>query len=295
MLSVISAYFRVSFLIGSPWALGRSPVSYLDTRILYISASWSMGQSSSQATDAVKPGTISGPMPLGTAVGGRPRSMSGDSNRQRRERRRSRDVTSTPSSPTITHTALVSSPQTRPTLRQDSISTIASAPPPYTPQPSRREFQLAEAPPPQVLPRESTASSRDYGYLQDKKPPISFGQAAESVQPQSHPHRRTVSHSVLAGPSQARSMSPGSRRRMPSLIPSSAPSFPGGFRAEVAQVASRTESLLELRSDSPDNTEASIAGSAEHTPVVSSRRGSKEDPLEMLRWVRDYQISPTTE
>ncbi|CAE6431781.1 unnamed protein product [Rhizoctonia solani] len=269
-----------------------------------------MGQSSSQSTtDPVSPGAISGPMPLGstTAGGQQPRSASGSSSRLRRDRRRSRSITpSSPSSPTLPHLGLGHHSRAPP--RRDSVSTVATAPPPYTAEPARREVQLAEAPPPPVPPRDSPTSSnpRNYGYPQEKKSSLSFGQAGETVQS----HQRTVSHSILVGPS----TSQGSRRPMPTLISTTPPSIPGGFRAEMLAIGGRRESGDSgVDCDSPDDTEFTSTGEhgprfdterrahaqgrntttwdRVHTPVVvSSRRGSKEDPLEMLRRYKTVMI-----
>ncbi|KEP52471.1 von willebrand factor type A domain protein [Rhizoctonia solani 123E] len=273
-----------------------------------------MGQSSSQSTtDAVTPGSISGPMPLGSAtVGGQQlRSASGSSSRLRRDRRRSRSITPSPSSPTITHASLSSSGhQSRTSAHRDSISTVATAPPPYTAEPARREVQLAEAPPPPVLPRDSSSHSRDHGYPREKRSSISFGQAGETVQS----HQRPVSHSILMGPSSSRSRSPISRRPMPSLIPAGPPRLPGGFMAEMLTTQRRRESQgSEVECESPEETEfpstgergprfdtelraqaqgrCSTAWDRVHTPVVvSSRRGSKEDPLDMLKRYKTVMI-----
>ncbi|CAE7150734.1 unnamed protein product [Rhizoctonia solani] len=271
-----------------------------------------MGQSSSQSTtDAISPGTISGPMPLGsaTAAGQQPRSASGSSSRLRRDRRRSRSITPSPSSPTIPHASLASSSyHPRSSAHRDSISTVATAPPPYTAEPARREIQLAEAPPPPVPPRDSTTShSRDHGYPREKRGSLSFGQAGENIQS----HQRTVSHSVLMGPSSSRSRSPVSRRPMPSLIPASPPRLPGGFRAEMLRMGTAESQDSEVESESPEDSEfpstsdprfntesrARAQGGSMttwdrvHTPVVvSSRRGSKEDPLEMLRRYKTVMI-----
>ncbi|CAE6474346.1 unnamed protein product [Rhizoctonia solani] len=274
-----------------------------------------MGQSSSQSTaDAVSPGSISGPMPLGsaTAAGQQPRSASGSSGRLRRDRRRSRSITPSPSSPTITHASLASSSHhPRTSTRRDSVSTFATAPPPYTSEPTRREVQLAEAPPPPVLPRDSTTSShsRDSGYPREKKTSVSFGQAGETVQS----HQRTVSHSILMGPSSSRPRSPASRRPMPSLIPASPPRLPGGFMAEILMDRRRYSQHSELECESPEDAEfpstsghgprfdTELRAQAQgrctttwdrvHTPVVvSSRRGSNEDPLEMLKRYKTVMI-----
>ncbi|KAJ1304399.1 hypothetical protein OPQ81_005548 [Rhizoctonia solani] len=272
-----------------------------------------MGQSASQSTtDAVSP-SISGPMPLGSGTtAGQQRSASGSSSRLRRDRRRSRSITPSPSSPTTPHPSLTPSnhlPRTSP--RRDSVSTVGTAPPAYTAEPARREVQLAEAPPPPVPPRDNPTSShpRDYGYPREKKTSISFAQAGETVS--YHP---TVSQSVLMDPSSSRSKSPTSRRPMPSLIPSSSPPLPGGFRAELLNMErARGSTHSELECESPED--ARFTGTSESGPrfdtelraqsqgrstttwdrvhppiVVSSRRGSKEDPLEMLKRYKTVMI-----
>ncbi|CAE6480527.1 unnamed protein product [Rhizoctonia solani] len=274
-----------------------------------------MGQSASQSTtDAVTPGSISGPMPLGsaTAAGQQPRSASGSSSRLRRDRRRSRSITpsSSPSSPTLTSSSHQLQARTSP--RRDSVSTVATAPPPYTAEPARREIQLAEAPPPPVPPRHSTPP-RDYGYPREKRASLSFGQAGETVQ--SHP--RAVSHSIMMGPSSSRSRSPISRRPMPSLIPASPSRLPGGFMAEMLTSQRRRESQGSeiVECESPEDgefpstsqlgprlgfdTESRAQAQGRytttwdrvHTPVVvSSRRGSNEDPLDMLKRYKTVMI-----
>ncbi|KAF8678328.1 von Willebrand factor (vWF) type A domain [Rhizoctonia solani] len=282
-----------------------------------------MGQNSSQSTtDPVSPGSISGPMPLGSTTaggGGQPRSASGSSSRLRRDRRRSRSITpSSPSSPTLPHASL--SHNSRAPPRRDSVSTVSTAPPPYTAEPARREVQLAEAPPPPVPPRDypgassssSSSSPRNYGYPREKKGSISFGQAGETVQSS---HQRTSSHSILVRPS-ARPMSQGPRRPMPGLISTAPPPMPGGFRAEMLAMEDgrRASGDSGIDCDSPEDTEFPNT-SGEHGPifdterrahaqgrntttwdrvhtpvVVSSRRGSKEDPLDMLRRYKTVMI-----
>ncbi|CAE6481172.1 unnamed protein product [Rhizoctonia solani] len=277
-----------------------------------------MGQSSSRSsTDTVNPEAISGPLPLGrgTAAGPQPRSASGSSSFLRRDRRRSRSITPSPSpspsSPTLLHASLPSSRQPRNSARRDSASTVATAPPPYTAEPARREVQLAEAPPPPVPPRDPPTSlhSRDYGYPREKRTSISFGQAGDTVQS----HQRTAPHSILTSPSSSRSRSPISTRPMPSLIPAGPPPLPRGFRTEMLRISRRASQDSEIECESPENTEfpspgehgprfdtelraqaqgrSTTAWDRVHTPiVVSSRRGSNEDALEMLRRYKTVMV-----
>ncbi|KAF8756884.1 von Willebrand factor (vWF) type A domain [Rhizoctonia solani] len=259
-----------------------------------------MGQNSSQSTtDPVSPGSISGPMPLGSTTaggGGQPRSASGSSSRLRRDRRRSRSITpSSPSSPTLPHASL--SHNSRAPPRRDSVSTVSTAPPPYTAEPARREVQLAEAHP--HLSRHGTTP--EHLHLRHRRVHSS--------------HQRTSSHSILVRPS-ARPMSQGPRRPMPGLISTAPPPMPGGFRAEMLAMEDgrRASGDSGIDCDSPEDTEFPNT-SGEHGPifdterrahaqgrntttwdrvhapvVVSSRRGSKEDPLDMLRRYKTVMI-----
>ncbi|KAG8683307.1 hypothetical protein FRC09_016163, partial [Ceratobasidium sp. 395] len=200
------------------------------------------------------------------------------------------------------------------TRRRSSVTTTATAPPPYTAEPAQLETQLAEAPPPPVPPREQrdNAARRRSAH---EKPPIEWNDEPAR-------HRRTLSHS-LAGPSSwtyTSSPSPvpirtspsppvsGARargRQMPPLISSSPPSSFSieGSRAhagslppgEEYSVAGGTPGIYSPYQSRSNTQLAPIRsrGSADyplspHAPP--SRRGSREDPLEMLRRYKTVMI-----
>ncbi|KAG9103467.1 hypothetical protein FRC06_010575 [Ceratobasidium sp. 370] len=292
-----------------------------------------MGQSSSQtAQDAAKP-EISGPMPLSRARSpGRPRSYSGDAHRPspRRERRQSRGHTgSTPTSPVVdspstprlitssipetstprsqTSQSQSLSSQTRAARRRSSVTTNATGPPPYTPEPAGLDVQLAEAPPPPVPPRERDSVTRRQS---TRARPVEKTPMDWQDEPR---HRRTVSHSIPGSstrtstfPLPTRVTSPpvaGMNRRkreMPPLISSSPPSGigVGGFRAEMGDPPAQEEFSVaggppSIYSPHQSRSSTQLAprtrGSADYAlspRAPPSRRGSREDPLEMLRHVR---------
>ncbi|KAF8608937.1 hypothetical protein BDV93DRAFT_213386 [Ceratobasidium sp. AG-I] len=280
-----------------------------------------MGQNASQsAQDASKP-DISGPMPLGNGGPSPPRqqrSTSGDTNRLRRERRRSRDqAASAPISPSADSPSrnaapapIQTIPETQPApfalsnTRRDSTATTATAPPPYTSEPIGLDVQLEEAPPPPVPPRDyrrSNVHRRSSGARIEKSGLIGVPE---------HPgaHRRTQSHSHSAGPSNARPGSggeagtshgggSGARRPMPPLIASPAGSIDGmgvgGFRIEMGDSpnemgVSAERGMSRDQGGSVDRrtrTRPRKSGDTVLSQSPPTRRGSREDPLEMLRWV----------
>ncbi|KAG8745204.1 hypothetical protein FRC10_008516 [Ceratobasidium sp. 414] len=199
------------------------------------------------------------------------------------------------------------SSQTRAARRRSSVATTATAPPPYTTEPVGMEVQLAEAPPPPVPPRErdNIARRQSTHARPVEKPPIEWQDAPR--------HRRTVSHS-MPGPSSrlpVRTTSPpvvgiGPRRReMPPLISSSPPSGigVGGFRAEMRDPRAQEEEFSVAGGppsvyspyQSRSNTQLAprTRGSADYAlspRAPPSRRGSREDPLEMLRRYKTVMI-----
>ncbi|KAG9120103.1 hypothetical protein FRC07_004549, partial [Ceratobasidium sp. 392] len=299
-----------------------------------------MGQNASQSStqDAIKPESISGPMPLSRVRSpSRARSNSGeDGRRLRRERRRSRDhAGSTPTSPIVdspsassgritssipeitrssTPRSQNSQPQVaqiRATRRRSSVTTTATAPPPYTAEPASLEVQLAEAPPPPVPPRERDNSNAARRRSTVEKPPVEW-------QDEPGRHRRTMSHSI-AGSSSRTSTSPqpiraasppiagGARargREMPPLLSSSPPS--AWFRAQMPSPPALEEefslaggtpgiySPYQSRSNTqqlaPVRTRESADYNALSPRAPPSRRGSREDPLEMLRRYKTVMI-----
>jgi hypothetical protein len=291
----------------------------------------SMGQSSSHSAQDVIKESISGPKqlaPPGTsgqqsARSARPRSGSVDTNRLRRDRRRSRDQTglssppSSPIAPTVgspSMTALITSSisetaQTRTRTqspqpsqrihprRRSSTATTATAPPPYTSEPAGLDVQLAEAPPPPVPPRDrpgSAGADRRFSARMEKSPMDHFREPAGR-------HRRTMSHSSLglSGPSAMRASSPPSamRRQMPPLVstPPVSGMGVGGFRAEMGEAprnpqvefstAGGTPGVYSPQFDRESRPQPRTRRSGDHTSprAPPSRRGSREDPLEMLR------------
>ncbi|KAG8696563.1 hypothetical protein FRC08_007070 [Ceratobasidium sp. 394] len=204
--------------------------------------------------------------------------------------------------------------QNRAARRRSSVTTTATAPPPYTAEPAGLDVQLAEAPPPPVPPRErDNITRRQSTHARPvEKPPIEW---------QDEPrHRRTVSHS-MPGPSTRTSTTPLPatrttsppvvqvnlrRREMPPLISSSPPSAfgIGGFRAEMMgsppneefSVAGGPPSIYSPH-QSRANTQLAPAprtrGTADYAfspRAPPSRRGSREDPLEMLRRYKTVMI-----
>ncbi|QRV79163.1 von willebrand factor type A domain protein [Ceratobasidium sp. AG-Ba] len=199
--------------------------------------------------------------------------------------------------------------QIRAGRRRSSVTTTATAPPPYTSEPAGLEVQLAEAPPPPVPPRErdNVGRRRSTHARPGEKPPMEWLD--------DNRHRRTMSHSLAVGSSSStrtasplpfRAASPPIRQ-MPPLIPS--PSVGGvgvgGFRAEMERASTLGSEEFSLAGGRPsvysphyspvipEQPAPRTRGSADYhlSPrAPPSRRGSREDPLEMLRRYKTVMV-----